>query len=90
MAKRKNRKALNDCWRYKTEYAGESSILKKLKEAGWNTGRIRKEGKLGEATVQKLRKGDIVSLEAYDFVCTVLCCDIGDIIEHIPPDDQSK
>ena len=87
MSERKSRKALNACWKYKPEFAGESVILKKLKSCGWNTGRIRKEGKLGEATVQKLRRGEIVSLEAYDFVCNVLNCDIGDIIEHIKESD---
>ena len=84
---RKVRKSLNNCWKYRPEYSGKSTILQKLKEFGWNTNRIRTEKKLGEATVQKLRNGDIVSLEAFDFICNVLHCDIGDLIEHIPAID---
>lgn len=59
------------------------NVLEKLKDAGWSTYRIEKEKLLPPATVQRLRKGETISLDSLDRLCAVLGLQPGDIIEHI-------
>ncbi len=41
------------------------------------------------ASVTKLSKGETVSLEVLMKICKVLGCDIGDIMELIPEEDEA-
>ena len=59
-------------------------ILAKLKEAGYSTYKLRKDKILGEATIQKLRKGELVSWENISTICELLDCQPGDIIKYVP------
>lgn len=56
-------------------------ILAALKEAGYNTGRIRKEKIMGEAMLQKLRSGQLVSWATLETICELLDCQPGDLLE---------
>ena len=58
-------------------------VLKALKEAGYNTSRLRKDKIMGEAMIQKIRDNQLVSWATLDTICTLLNCDIGDIVEHV-------
>ena len=66
--------------RYKIE------ILPALKSAGYNTTRLRKEKLLGEATIQQLRKGELVSWANISRICAMLSCQPGDILEYAAED----
>ena len=57
-------------------------VLKSLKEKGYNTSRLRKDKLLGEATIQKIREGQLVSWANIDTICALLECDVGDVVEH--------
>lgn len=57
-------------------------VLAALKEKGFSTYRLRKEKLLGEATIQQLRNGDIVSWATIDTLCVLLECQPGDLVEH--------
>lgn len=57
-------------------------ILPALKEAGYNTTRLRKEKLLGESTIQQLRKGELVSWTNISRICSMLNCQPGDILEY--------
>ncbi len=59
------------------------NVIAKLKEAGYNTGTIRKEKIMGEAMLQKLRHGQMVSWATLETICGVLNCQPGDIIEYV-------
>lgn len=59
-------------------------ILQSLKAAGYNTSVLRKEKLMGEATIQKLRKGELVSWANINTICQLLNCQPGDLIEHVP------
>ena len=59
-------------------------VLTLLKEKGWNTNRIRKENKLAESTLQKLRRGEGLNWDNIDKLCHLLDCQPGDLIEFIP------
>ena len=58
-------------------------ILPALKAAGYNTGRIRREKLMGEATLQKIRDGERVSYNHLNIICRLLQCQPGDLIEWI-------
>jgi putative transcriptional regulator len=58
-------------------------VLKALKEAGYNTSRLRKEKIMGEATIQKIRENQLASWATIDTICTLLNCEVGDVIEHV-------
>lgn len=57
-------------------------ILAALKEDGYSTARIRKDKLIGEATVQQLRHGKLVSWATIETICRLLNCQPGDILEY--------
>lgn len=57
-------------------------VLAALKKAGYNTSRIRKEKIMGEAMLQKLRSGQLVSWTVLEKICSLLDCQPGDLIEY--------
>lgn len=50
-------------------------VIAALKEAGYNTTRIRKEKIMGEAMLQKIRSGQMVSWATLEAICGLLDCD---------------
>ena len=58
-------------------------VLAKLKEAGYNTNRIRKEKIIGESMLQKIRSGQMVSWATLETICELLQCQPGDLIEYV-------
>ena len=58
-------------------------IIAALKEAGYNTSRIRKEKNMGEAMLQKIRSGQMVSWAILETICDLLDCQPGDLIEYV-------
>lgn len=65
-------------------------ILNRLKEAGYNTNRIRNEGLFSQSTLQKFRRGEMVSVENIHTICRLLNCQPGDILEYVPSPDASE
>ncbi|MCM1022700.1 MAG: helix-turn-helix transcriptional regulator [Prevotella sp.] len=66
--------------KYKTD------IIAALKSAGYNTNTIRKEKLLSEGTLQSLREGKYISMDAISKICKLLNCQPGDILEYV--DDE--
>jgi len=62
-------------------------LLAVLKEAGYNTNRIRKEKIMGEAMLQKIRNGQMVSWAVLETICDLLNCQPGDLIEFVKEND---
>ena len=67
--------------------AYKTNILQALKDAGYNTNKIRKEKIMGESMLQKLREGQMVSWATLETICRLLDCQPGDILEYIPAED---
>lgn len=61
----------------------KTDILTALKEAGYNTNRIRKEKLLSEGVLQSLREKKYISMENLSRVCALLECQPGDLIEYV-------
>ena len=64
------------------------NVLQALKEKGYNTNKIRKEKIMGEAMLQKIRSGQMVSWATLDTICNLLSLQPGDIIEFVPSDES--
>lgn len=58
-------------------------VIATLKDAGYNTNRIRKEKIMGESMLQKLRSGQMVSWATLEMICSLLKCQPGDLIEFV-------
>ena len=61
----------------------KKDILAALKEAGYNTNRLRKEKLLAEGVIQSLRQGKYVALQNIDKICSLLDCQPGDLLEYV-------
>ena len=66
------------------------NVMGKLKENGYSSTRLRREKLLGESYMSQIRRGDMISWAALDTVCTLLECQIGDIIEHVADSGVDK
>ena len=58
-------------------------VIAALKEAGYNTNRIRKDKIMGESMLQKIRSGQMVSWATPETICDLLDCQPGDLIEYV-------
>ncbi|MBR2125383.1 MAG: helix-turn-helix transcriptional regulator [Akkermansia sp.] len=59
-------------------------VLQWLKAAGYNTGRLRREKLLGQSTLTKLRRGELLSWGETGRVCEMLHCQPGDLFVYFP------
>lgn len=59
------------------------NVLERLKEAGYNTTKLRKEKLLSESAIQYIREGRPVGAKPLDSICRLLEVQPGDILEYI-------
>ena len=64
-------------------------VLQELKEIGFTAYKLRKDKIMGEAQIQKIRTGEIVSKETLNTLCKLLNCQPGDIIEYVPDTEET-
>ena len=62
-------------------------VLKSLKDAGYNTSRLRKQKIIGERTLQRIREGKDISFEVLGRLCELLQCQPADILEYVEEDN---
>lgn len=65
-------------------------ILLKLKEAGYDTLRLRKERLLSESVIQAIRENKTIKTSSINTICRLLNCQPGDILEYIDDDKYSE
>jgi len=59
------------------------NIMDALKQAGYNSNRIRQEGLLSQSTLQKLRNGGQLSWSNIETLCRLLNSQPGDLLEYV-------
>ena len=64
-------------------------ILEKLAEAGWSSYRIAKEKKIGNGSLQRIRKGQSISTETLNTICSICNCQPGDLLRYEPDKQES-
>ena len=62
-------------------------ILEELKEKGYSSYKLRKDKLMGEAQIQKIRSGELVSKETLNSICKLLNCQPGDILEYVETEE---
>lgn len=62
-------------------------VIAALKEAGYNTNRIRKDKIMGESMLQKIRSGQMVSWATMETLCELLNCQPADLIEYVTTEE---
>lgn len=65
-------------------------ILPAMKAGGYNSNRLRKEKLLSQATIQKLRQGELVSWLNISRICSILKCQPGDILEYVEDREEGE
>lgn len=58
-------------------------IIKKLKDAGYNSSVIRKNNILPQSVLQRLRDGKPITTDTIDTLCRLTGCNVGDLIEYV-------
>ena len=56
------------------------NVLEALKEAGYNTTKLRKEKLLNESAIQYIREGKPVVAKELDYICMLLDMQPGNIL----------
>ena len=64
-------------------------ILSALKDAGFNTNKLRKEKLLSEGVIQSLRENKYVALQNISKICELLDCQPGDLLEYVRAPEAS-
>ena len=62
-------------------------VIAALKEAGYNTNRIRKDKIMGESMLQKIRSGQMVSWATMETLCELLNRQPADLIEYVKTEE---
>lgn len=65
-------------------------VLETLKEAGYNTTRLRKEKLLNESAIQYIREGKPIGAKALDNICMLLDMQPGNILKYIENTDMNS
>ena len=65
-------------------YKNGIDVLAMLKEKGFTSYTMRRDNIIGQSRIQRLRKGELPSWSELSFICSVLGCQPGDLIEYAP------
>ena len=60
-----------------------SELWEVLEERNMNREELRIEAGMSSATLAKLGKNKIVSMDVLGRICQVLACDVGDIVSYL-------
>ena len=64
-------------------------IMAELKKKGYTSTKIREEKLIGQSYLQQIRHGELVSWKTIDTLCSLLDCQVGDLVEYVKdPDAQ--
>lgn len=58
------------------------NVLETLKESGYNSTKILKEGLISQSAMQKLRKNEMVGIKTLEKLCELLDMQPGNIIKY--------
>lgn len=58
-------------------------VIGKLKNAGYNSGKIMSNKLLPQSTMDALRHNKPIALRSVDVICRLLKCQPGDLLEYI-------
>ena len=65
-------------------------ILAELKKKGYSSTTLRKEKLIGQSYLQQIRHQELVSWKTIDTICSLLNCQVGDLVEYVKGEGVSQ
>ena len=65
-------------------------ILAELKKKGYSSTTLRKEKLIGQSYLQQIRHKELVSWKTIDTICSLLDCQVGDLVEYVKGEGVSE
>ena len=65
-------------------------IMNELKNKGYSSTKIREEKLIGQSYLQQIRHGEMVSWKTIDTLCSLLDCQVGDLVEYVKSADVQE
>ena len=65
-------------------------ILAELKKKGYSSTTLRKEKLIGQSYLQQIRHRELVSWKTIDTICSLLDCQVGDLVEYVKGEGVSQ
>lgn len=59
------------------------NVIEALKDAGYNSTKILKEGIISQSAMQKFRDGEMVGIKTIEQLCKLLDMQPGEIVEYV-------
>ena len=69
-------------------YYYKIDVVQALADKGYNSYRIKKDNLMSQGTLKKLKEKQNVTLETLNAVCCMLRCNIEDVIEIKPTNEE--
>ena len=61
-----------------------------MKKRGATTYTLQVKGQISSSTIRRLKAGESVSTNTLDALCKILQCDLADIVQYIPDEDNQN
>ena len=65
-------------------------IMAELKKKGYSSTTLRKEKLIGQSYLQQIRHQELVSWKTIDTICSLLDCQVGDLVEYVKGEGVSQ
>ena len=65
-------------------------VIETLKEAGYNSTKILKDGIISQSAMQKFRNGEMVGIKTIEQLCKLLDMQPGNIIKYVEDEINQK
>lgn len=65
-------------------------IMAELKKKGYSSTTLRKEKLIGQSYLQQIRHRELVSWKTIDTICSLLDCQVGDLVEYVKGEGVSQ
>ena len=65
-------------------------IMAELKKKGYSSTTLRKEKLIGQSYLQQIRHKELVSWKTIDTICSLLDCQVGDLVEYVKGEGVSQ
>ena len=59
-------------------------LWRTMQECGATTYTLQFKGNVSSSTIRRLKAGESVSTNTLDALCTILHCNLADVIEYLP------
>lgn len=66
-----------------------TNLLEELEDRGFTQFRLKKDKILGSSTIDKLREGKMIGINALEKICDLLDMQPGDLIENRKEDEKN-